>query len=277
MSILSLLYRTAGAWGAGKGSNLTAAEVDQNFYDLEQAVETLAATPPVADDIDEVTISGQALTFHKVSGATVGPITIPLGAIVWRGDWVASTAYNAAELFEATDPTTLVKGLYFVNRDFTSGLGFDPGLGTGIGGVLPYASFVLTVPDKVRIAWFWPTKPGQGLPILESSGDFAPMFSFLTVDSFYLPAGLTGSRANLRTYTNDATSYNLRKNGVVIGSVNFAGGSHTPTFTFADTVQFDDGDILDCEGPAAVDDLAECLSLTIVGTLGTFDFDSSSS
>lgn len=277
MSILSLLYRTAGAWGAGKGANLTAAEVDNNFWDLEQAVENIAANPPTVDNIDEITISGQDLTFHFDSARTIGPITVPLGRIVWRGDWAASTAFLPAELFEAVDPTTLVKGLYFVNRAFTSGLAFDPDLGTGIGGALPYASFVLTVPDKVRIAWFWPTKPGQGLPILESSGDFAPMFSFLTVDSFYLPAGLTGSRAKLRSFPQFATSYNLRKNGDIIGSVNFAGGSHTPTFTFSDTVQFDDGDILDCEGPDGVDDFAESLSLTIVGTLGTFDFDSSSS
>lgn len=31
---MTITYRTAGAWGAGKGSNLTAAEADQNFYGL---------------------------------------------------------------------------------------------------------------------------------------------------------------------------------------------------------------------------------------------------
>jgi hypothetical protein len=140
---------------------------------------------------------------------------------------------------------------------------------------LPYASFVLQVPDKVRVAWFWPTKPGQGLPVLESSGDFAPMFSFLTVDSFVLPAGLTGSVANLRTRPQFSLTFAIRKNGEAIGDVTFAADAHAPTFTFPDAVAFVPGDALTLDGPVAVDDWAECLSVTVVGTLGELDSSSS--
>ncbi len=271
MSILSLIYRTAGAWGAGKGSDLTAAEVDENFHDLEVAVEELAANPVQPNQIEEITISGQELTVHMEGGGTFGPLTVPMGAPTWRGEWLASTAYLRAELFTATNPLDGVKGLYFVNRDFTSGLAFDATLGTGIGGVLPYASFVLAIPDKVRLAWFWPTKPGQGLPTLESSGDFAPMFSFMCVDSFVLPAGLTGSLGKLRTAPASDTVYNLRRNGEVIGTVTFLDGTHDAVFALAEAVAFVSGDMLDCEGPSDIDSTAECLSLTIVGTLGELD------
>jgi hypothetical protein len=211
-----------------------------------------------------------------MDNATTYEVEVPTAPPTWRGDWEASTAYVAADLFEATVPATGIKGLYFVNRDFTSGTSFDPTLGTGVGGVLPYASFVLAVPNRVRVAWFWPTKPGQGLPILESSGDFAPMFSFLAVDSFVLPADLTGSVANLRTAPNDAVSFMIRVNGAEVGSLAFAGGSFTPVFTFPDAVGVVAGDVITMEAPEPIDDLAECLSVTLVGTLGELDSDSSS-
>jgi hypothetical protein len=277
MSILSLIYRTAGAWGAGKGANLTPAEVDQNFYDLEVAVETLAANPTLPAEIEDVEVTdGNQLTFMLSSGATLGPVTLPSSKPTWREDWLPETAYIAGDLFHAVDPLTLIKGLYYTNRNFTSGIAFDPNLGIGVGGVLPYVSFVLTVPDKVRVAWFWPTKPGEGLPILESSGDFAPMFSFLTVDYFVLPASLTGSVANLRTAPDAEVTFVIRQNGTEIGDLTFAAGSFTPVFTFASSIGFVPGDVLTMDGPASVDALAECLSVTVVGTLGELDSSSSS-
>jgi hypothetical protein len=38
---MAIIYRTSGSWGAGKGSNLTAAEVDGNFSDSDTRVVTL--------------------------------------------------------------------------------------------------------------------------------------------------------------------------------------------------------------------------------------------
>lgn len=63
-----IIYRTAGAWGAGKGSNLTAAEVDGNFYDLEERLEAVETYGASTDTITNVTQSGSTITFYTSSG-----------------------------------------------------------------------------------------------------------------------------------------------------------------------------------------------------------------
>lgn len=53
---MAVTFRTAGAWGAGKGSNLVAAEVDGNFWDHEERIvdveAAVAATPAIPDAAD---------------------------------------------------------------------------------------------------------------------------------------------------------------------------------------------------------------------------------
>ena len=65
---MAVIYRTAGAWGAGKGSNLTAAEVDTNFYTLAEAIETLETYGVTTDTITNVTASGSTFTFFTSAG-----------------------------------------------------------------------------------------------------------------------------------------------------------------------------------------------------------------
>jgi hypothetical protein len=74
---MTLTYRTAGAWGAGKGSNLTATEVDGNFYDLDQRVVDLEENPPVPNEISNITVSGTQMTIYLEGGASFGPFTLP--------------------------------------------------------------------------------------------------------------------------------------------------------------------------------------------------------
>lgn len=281
MSLLGLIYRTAGAWGAGKGANLTPAEVDANFWDIEQAVAELQDNPVQPAQIDNVTLSPSGeLTFGLSNATTLPSVTLPSGKPRWRDAWTPLTQYAAADLFKARDPATGALALYYTDRPFTSGSVFDPTLGVGIGGSTPFAAFVLAIPDRVRVAWFWPTKPGQGLPILESSGDFVPMFSFLVTDTFWIDTDFAGSQVNLRTAPNNNWITRIRKNGEECGALFFAGGSFTPEWSTVDfsPVQFVPGDILTMDAPAfGVDDLAECLSVTLVGTLGLAPDPSSSS
>lgn len=63
-----ITYRTSGAWGAGKGSNLTAAEVDGNFYDLEERVEAIETYGASVETITNVTASGSVVTFYTSTG-----------------------------------------------------------------------------------------------------------------------------------------------------------------------------------------------------------------
>lgn len=70
---MTLTYRNAGAWGAGKGARLTSAEIDDNFYTLVQMIDALTgggfvtgADNPVVD----VTVSGATLTIYFADTTT---------------------------------------------------------------------------------------------------------------------------------------------------------------------------------------------------------------
>jgi len=68
---MTIVYRTTGTWGAGKGSNLTPAEVDGNFYDLHTrlaALETGGADVPAT--IDNITIIGSLFTVEMSDGSS---------------------------------------------------------------------------------------------------------------------------------------------------------------------------------------------------------------
>ena len=68
----------AGAWGAGKGSNLTAAEVDGNVYYLYQRVSDLEANPPQANGIANIVVSGATFSVVLDDATVLGPYDIPV-------------------------------------------------------------------------------------------------------------------------------------------------------------------------------------------------------
>lgn len=72
-----LVYRTAGAWGAGKGANLVPAEIDSNFWDHEQRIDTLETTPPEPNQISNITQTGNTITVHLQDGTSYGPFELP--------------------------------------------------------------------------------------------------------------------------------------------------------------------------------------------------------
>ncbi|MCF8481980.1 MAG: hypothetical protein K9H25_16265 [Rhodospirillum sp.] len=94
--MVSITYRTAHAdWGAGKGANLTAGEVDRNFHNLRLAVDRAAGTP--GRGIASMTQSGYVLTV-TYSDATSESFTLPAPDMEARGAWVAGTSYARGDL-----------------------------------------------------------------------------------------------------------------------------------------------------------------------------------
>jgi len=116
---MAIIYRTAGAWGAGKGGNLTAAEVDVNFHTLRTDVDALGDGPAPAE-IDNITLVGTQLTITLTDARVFGPFAVPRTAFRWRGNWAASTAYAASDLVNVAGD-----GLYLVLHDHTSPAVFD--------------------------------------------------------------------------------------------------------------------------------------------------------
>lgn len=115
------IYRTAGVWGAGKGSNLTAAEVDGNFYEFALSIDDLQDALPQPDEFASVAIAGTQITFTLVSGTVLGPIDLPVLKWRWRGEWTAFTGYAPLDVFKVAG-----SGLFLALLDHTSAATFDP-------------------------------------------------------------------------------------------------------------------------------------------------------
>jgi hypothetical protein len=117
---MTIVYRTDGAWGSGKGSNLAPAEVDGNFHDVDTRVAFIEDNPvePIAPIA--INIEGSAFTMGLSNGDTLGPIAITYPMPTWRGNWAPSIAYNEMDFFIAPDG-----GLGAVMIPHTSAATFD--------------------------------------------------------------------------------------------------------------------------------------------------------
>lgn len=125
--MVAITFRTSGAWGSGSGANLTAAQVDGNFYALKQAVEYIEDNPVEGVSVDAISQTGNTLTFHLTNGTTQGPFTLPPAAITFQGDWTPATPYVVGDI--VADET----GLYIVTYAHTSEATFDAGANSGSG------------------------------------------------------------------------------------------------------------------------------------------------
>ena len=131
-----LTFRTLGAWGAGKGSNLEAAEVDENFWSLAEAIIALQNDPALPVGIASITVSGTQMTITLTDGTVMGPFTLPVLTFRWRDEFSAGTLYSTLDVFKVTstnpfvDPATVRYGIFLVNiaGSWTT---FDPDLTSG--------------------------------------------------------------------------------------------------------------------------------------------------
>jgi hypothetical protein len=118
---MTLTYRNVGPWGAGKGSNLDPSEVDQNFYDLAQAIVALQSnTLAAANGIASVTVAGSQFSIFLTDGTELGPFTIPVLRFRWRGEWTGNTSYSELDVVKVTGT-----GIFMVQIDTTSNATFD--------------------------------------------------------------------------------------------------------------------------------------------------------
>lgn len=123
---MAFIPRTTGPWGPGIGRNLTAAEVDGNFYDHDTRIDDLETSRPQPDNFASVQTSGTLMTFYLQSGAPLGPVTLPTLVWQWRGEWLPFTMYAALDVFSVDD-----QGIFLTLFDHTSAATFDPNATTG--------------------------------------------------------------------------------------------------------------------------------------------------
>ena len=127
---MTITYRTPGAWGPGKGANLTAGEVDGNFHGLATRLSAVETNPAQPAQIEAITSSGSALTVIMDNGDVYGPLAVPAVALRFMGNWAPNTSYLKNDIVRNGND------VFFIAADHTSGPGFLPG--QTIGGVTVY-------------------------------------------------------------------------------------------------------------------------------------------
>lgn len=114
-----------------KGSNLTPGEVDGNFEDLDGRLTDMENDPPTGVGVTGFSVSGQTFTVNLSNGSTFGPYALPVAAIRWAGNYVASTTYDPLDMFFVPG-----YGLYLVLSEYEAPTEFDPAVEDTEGPVL---------------------------------------------------------------------------------------------------------------------------------------------
>ena len=117
---IDITFRTLGAWGAGKGANLDAGEVDDNFWSLAQAIVDLQNNPALPVGIASISVSGTEMTITLSDGSVMGPFTLPVLTFRWRGEFEGGVSYATLDVFTVSsgnafiDPITVRYGIFLV-------------------------------------------------------------------------------------------------------------------------------------------------------------------
>lgn len=278
--VASLTYRTVDntRWGGGLGSDLTATQVDLNFWTLFSAVEALQSNPSVGVGIDYINqpSGGNLFYIHLTNHAVLGPFTIPTAQWNPRGAWQPTTAYAAY------DVVTINGSAYLITIPHTSGATFSAFATDGLGHLLynllleqpanelpaggtpgmrlakstssPYTTE--WVSDFIRLALFIGGQPSAGELVLQ----------YCVMDHMTLPVGLAGSVIYSRVPASAPATFQINKDGSAIGSITFAVSPHV-SVTFSTAITFVPGDIITITAPSPQDVSLADISITLAATL----------
>jgi len=251
---MAITYRTAGDWGAGKGANLTPAEVDENFWEAIQRIISLEEDPPQAADISNIEVIGTQMKIYLSNGDEYGPYTLPYVMFRSRGEWVGGENYAFLDLV-----TVKGRGLYFVNVSHTADAEFDPS--KQISGEDVYTLVFGESSYVYSFGIFYPMRPGQGI-----AAD-SYMAAHILAYAITLPAGLEGSVAKLRVAPAVDLVMNIfDQDATALGSITFSAGETDGVFAFDNEWVGEVGDYVYVAPPTVVDDAARDLMVTIVGS-----------
>ena len=231
---MTVIYVTSGAWGAGVGAPLSAADVDGNFYDVDQRIVDLNADLAEGKRIESVTYTSNSMTFHFTDGTTQ-VIPLPIATLEFVGEWMNSTPYTRGHMISGGG-----LGIFQVLQDHTTPAPpatFDPNA-TADGEPL----YQLWMP--LRDVNYDAAVFVSGLIMRDPA---TLLFQGIANRSMRLPAGTEACFAYLGV-GNDAVGatdiiLSIEKNGTGIGTITFAaGGGHDGAFVIAAETNFVVGD-----------------------------------
>lgn len=239
---MTIVYVTTGAWGAGTGTPNSAAQVDGNFYDLDQRVVALNSDLAEGKRIDFVTYTSSSMTFHYTDGTTQ-VIPLPVATFQYRGSWTNSTPYVPGDLFTAGN------GFYQVLEPHTTPdypAAFDPDATDGSTAQNPLYALWMPIRDVNYDAAIF--VPGS----IQREPDEL-LFVGIANRTMQLGSGNAGAYAYLDV-GNDSTGatdiiVSIEKNRIEIGTITFAaggaldpGGGQVGEFNIPTATAFAEGD-----------------------------------
>ncbi len=281
--VASLTYRTSDVtrWGGGNGSDLSATQVDLNFWILFSAVQALEdheAVNGAGIDFINQPSGGNLFYIHLTDHRVLGPFVIPTAQWNPRGQWQPDTDYAAYDVVYEDG------SLYLITIPHTSGATFSAFATDGLGHYL--YNLLLQQPadelptggtpgqrlikataspftsewgdDHVRLALF---VEGQPLPS-------ETLMQYNVTDNMFFPVGLTGSVIFQGIQTASTVVYTLLRNGNVIGTIQFIGPSpDSIVVAFSTQIAFIPGDVITLVGPPVPDGSQSNISFTFLATL----------
>jgi hypothetical protein len=256
---MSMTYRTTDLvkWGTGKGANLTATELDENFWDVVERLSTLEDNPPEAVGISNITVAQTTMMIYMTDGSTFGPFVLPVANWAWKGEWTEGVHYYQLDLV-----TVAGRGLYLVLNEHDAVAPFDPDATTPIDG---FAEYQLVFGEDTYVydfGMYYPGTPGFGIAVGKSVAAHMPG------RDIWIDIDAPGSIAKLTVAPAADLVFDLKKNTTDIGTLTFTAGETDGVFDIAAQVQFNPGDIFRVVRPTVLDSTADELMVTILAIRG---------
>lgn len=262
-------------WGPGQPSDLSAAQIDINFWVLLTAVQALQASASGMASIDNFVIAGNQLFVHLTNHVVLGPFTLPMAQWKFKGEWVPRTQYDLFDVVTRDHAVYLVTLSHVSNSLFAAGA--NDGLGHNFYGLL------LAAPPKelpqtgvlgqhlrwnnspADVAWQTQTR-NIGLYLETAPDPVEVVIEYVFTELTTFPVGLTGSQFSVADRPTGDQQFELFQDGGPIGSVTIH-HSGAPTVVFNHPIDFAVGDVFSVVAPVIQDMHMHRTRMTFVGTL----------
>lgn len=227
---MAIIYRTAGTWGAGKGSPLTAEEIDNNFFELLERAADLSENPAQPVNIESIEMNGTSFLVNMTDATTRGPFQLPVAYFKWRGEWQPNTEYENLDLVYVQDD-----GLYVVKVFHVSGATFTAP-------DLFYSKFIGQA-SIYDMTIYLPGEVGEGLD------EDSPLVQTIIARPMFITGDDPGE-VYARVAPEVAELYCVfRKNGEAIGYMDMAAGANVGELHLDANVLFEAGDVFSIDQP----------------------------
>lgn len=272
-------------WGPGQGSNLSAAQIDINFWVLYTAVLALQEHQESSAGISNFIVSGDTFSVQLDNHLVLGPFNLPVAAFNFRGPFQADAAYNINDIFQATNNIGQSALFLVIWPVPNAGATFFQGANDGNGH--NYFTQMIAAPlpelpqDGNAGAFLRMTQldsPGSvewesltrniGIYLETAPDPNEEIVRYCFTEETVFPEALAFSQGNVGTGTSTGQQYAIFWNDALVGTINVAASpGDEVTFTFNHEITFMPGDVLVIVAPSAPDPHMTKFCFTLVGII----------